>query len=121
MLIKWKVFYVLIDCFLVIFEKCYKLRFRLYDNFIVGSYVKVKVIEMKEKGNVVFKNREYEEVLIFYNRVIFMMKGYENLIREVVIVLINRFIVYFNLYSVIEVLEDVEEVVRCDLIWMKVC
>lgn len=50
-----------------------------------------------------------------------MMKGYENLIREVVIVLINRFIVYFNLYSVIEVLEDVEEVVRCDLIWMKVC
>lgn len=50
-----------------------------------------------------------------------MVKGCKNLICEVVIVLINWLIVYFNLYSVIEVLEDVEEVVRCDLIWMKVC
>lgn len=62
----------------------------------------------------VFKNKEYKEVLIFYNKVIIMVKGYKNLICEVVVVLINWFIVYILLYSVIEVLRDVEEVVRFD-------
>lgn len=121
MLIKWKAPYVPTDCSPATLEKCYKLRFRSHDNSIAGSHVKVKVIEMKEKGNAAFKNREYEEALIFYNRAISMMKGYENLTREAAIVLTNRSIVHSNLHSVTEALEDAEEAVRCDPTWMKVC
>lgn len=38
-----------------------------YGIFILDSYVKVKINEIKEKGNIVFKNKEYKEVLIFYD------------------------------------------------------
>lgn len=83
--------------------------------------MKVKIVEMKEKGNIAFKNREYEEALIFYNRAISMVKGYDNLTREAAIVLTNRSIVHSTLHSVTEALDDAEEAVRCDPTWMKVC
>lgn len=82
--------------------------------------MKVKINEIKEKGNIAFKNKEYKEALIFYNRAITMVKGYENLTREAAIVLTNRSAVHAALHSVTEALLDGDEAVRCDPTWMKV-
>eukprot|EP00105_Crassostrea_gigas_P003249 XP_011416048.1 PREDICTED: uncharacterized protein LOC105319997 [Crassostrea gigas] len=83
------------------------------------SHVKAKINEIKEKGNIAFKNKEYKEALIFYDQAITMVKGYKNLTREAAIVLTNRSIVHSNLHSVTAALEDAEEAVMCDPTWME--
>lgn len=83
--------------------------------------MKAKINKIKEKGNIAFKNKEYEEALIFYDQAITMVKGYENLTREAAMKLTNRSIVHSNLYSVTAALEDAEEAVMCDQTWMEVC
>uniref|UniRef100_A0A8W8NNY8 Uncharacterized protein n=1 Tax=Magallana gigas TaxID=29159 RepID=A0A8W8NNY8_MAGGI len=83
------------------------------------SHVKANINEIKEKGNIAFKNKEYKEALIFYDQAITMVKGCKNLTREAAIVLTNRSIVHSNLHSVTAALEDAEEAVMCDQTWME--
>jgi hypothetical protein len=82
--------------------------------------VKDEIMHLKEQGNTAFKNKEFEEALIFYNRAIKLVRGYENLKREMAILLTNRATVHVELHSVQEGLVDAEEAVRCDATWMKV-
>lgn len=78
-----------------------KSGFEIRKIYFTDNIVREKIIEMKEKGNTAFKKREYEEALIFYNRAIFMVNGYENLTREAAIVLTNRSLVHSTLHNVI--------------------
>lgn len=83
--------------------------------------MKDRILRLKEQGNTAFKNKEFEEALIFYSRAINMVRGYENLNRETATVLTNRATVHMELHSIQEALEDAEEAVKCDPTWMKVC
>nr|XP_034304939.1 uncharacterized protein LOC105330431 [Crassostrea gigas]XP_034304942.1 uncharacterized protein LOC105330431 [Crassostrea gigas]XP_034304948.1 uncharacterized protein LOC105330431 [Crassostrea gigas]XP_034304950.1 uncharacterized protein LOC105330431 [Crassostrea gigas] len=86
---------------------------------VADSHVKVKINEIKEKGNMAFKNKKFNEALIFYNKAITMVKGYKNLTHEAAVVLTNRSIVHTSLHSVTEALRDAEEAVRFDQTWLK--
>ena len=95
----------------------------MYDIFVflIGSDLKNKILQMKENGNLAYKNKDYEEALVFYNRAINLARGFENLNRDLAVVLTNRSAVHSMMHSTIEALEDAEEAVKCDQTWMKVC
>ena len=95
----------------------------MYDIFVflIGSDLKNKILQMKENGNLAYKNKDYEEALVFYNRAINLARGFENLNRDLAMVLTNRSAVYSMMHSTIEAMADAEEAVKCDQTWMKVC
>lgn len=97
-----------------------KIDFKSMAISISDSHLKVKINEIKEKGNMAFKNKKFNEALIFYNKAITMVKGYKNLTHEAAVVLTNRSIVHTSLHSVTEALRDAEEAVRFDQTWLKV-
>ncbi|XP_078333030.1 TPR and ankyrin repeat-containing protein 1-like isoform X2 [Crassostrea virginica] len=77
------------------------------------------ILQMKENGNLAYKNKDYEEALVFYNCAINLARGFENLNRDLAMVLTNRSAVYSMMHSTIEAMADAEEAVKCDQTWMK--